>query len=84
MSKFAIRLLTLAMCTTALVVVPMVTPANTATNSSKEIKKKKKMTTHRSPGIASDRSPHPTRFLQCMMILIGKLRGAAIEVRTRR
>ena len=42
MSKFAIRLLTLAMYATALVVVPMVAPAKAATNSSKQIKKHKK------------------------------------------
>jgi len=48
MSKFVIRLLTLAIYATALVVVPMVTPVNAATNSSKEIKKKKRVT-HRNP-----------------------------------
>jgi hypothetical protein len=42
MSKFAIRLLTLSMCATALVVVPMVTPAEAATSSSKHIKKHRK------------------------------------------
>ena len=47
MSKFAIRLLTLAMYGTALVVVPMVTPAKAETSSSKHIKKHKKQ---RSPG----------------------------------
>jgi hypothetical protein len=42
MSKFAIRLLTLAIYATALVVVPMATPAEAATNSTKEIRKNKK------------------------------------------
>ena len=42
MSKFAIRFLTLAIYATALVVVPMVTPAEAATNSTKEIRKNKK------------------------------------------
>ena len=42
MSKFAIRLLTLAMYGTALVVVPMDTPAKAETSSSKHIKKHKK------------------------------------------
>ncbi len=42
MSKFAIRLLTLAIYATPLVVVPMVTPAKAATSSSKHIKKHKK------------------------------------------
>ena len=58
MSKFAIRLLTLAMFATAQVVVPMVTPVKAATNSSKEIKKKKRMT-QRSPAIANARPPNP-------------------------
>ena len=61
MSKFAIRLLTLAMYATALVVVPLVTPAKAATNSSTEIKKKKKVA-HRSPGIANTRSPSANPF----------------------
>jgi hypothetical protein len=47
MSKFAIRLLTLALCTTALVVVPMAPPAKAETGSSRHIKKHK---THKSPG----------------------------------
>ncbi|MGO8912899.1 MAG: hypothetical protein ACLQDM_26740 [Bradyrhizobium sp.] len=64
MSKFAIRLLILAMYATALVAVPMVTPAKAATNSSKqvnsskEVKKKKKMT-QRSPAIRDHRSDNP-------------------------
>jgi hypothetical protein len=44
MTRFAIRLLALAMYATPLVVVPMVTPAEAVTSSSKEVKKKKKMT----------------------------------------
>ena len=47
MSKFAIRLLTLAMYATAPVVVPMVTPAKAETSSSKHMKKHKKQ---RNPG----------------------------------
>lgn len=43
MTKFAIRLLTLAVYTTALVVVPMVTPAKAATSSSRHMKHKKKI-----------------------------------------
>jgi hypothetical protein len=42
MSKFALGLLTLAVFATALVVVPMVTPAEAATSSAKHIKKHKK------------------------------------------
>jgi len=57
MSKFAVRLLTLAMFATALVLVPMVTPAKAAAESAKEMKKHKKKI-HRSPGIANARS-HP-------------------------
>ena len=53
MSKFAIRFLTLAMCVTALVMVPMVTPAEAATGSSGHIKKHKKQI---SPGISDVRS----------------------------
>jgi len=53
MSKIAIRLLTLAMYATALVVVPMVTPANAETNSSRHIKKHKKQ---KSPGFSDPRS----------------------------
>jgi hypothetical protein len=48
MSKLAIRLLTLAMFATALVVVPMVTPAKAETGSTKHIKKHKK----KSPGFS--------------------------------
>jgi hypothetical protein len=40
--KFAIRLLSLAICATALVTVPMVTPAMAETSSSKHVKKHKK------------------------------------------
>ena len=48
MSKFAIRLFTLAIYTTALVVVPMVIPAKAETSSTKHIKKHKRI--YRSPG----------------------------------
>jgi hypothetical protein len=41
MSKFAIRLMTLVICATALAVVPMVTPAKAATINGKHIKKHK-------------------------------------------
>ena len=58
MTKFAIRLLTLAMYAAPLAVVPMVTPAKAATNSSKEIKKKK--TISHSPGIANAKSSNPS------------------------
>jgi hypothetical protein len=42
MSKLAIRLLTLALCTTALALVPTVTPARAATSSGGHIQKHKK------------------------------------------
>jgi hypothetical protein len=60
MSKFAIGLLTLAVYATSLVAVPMVTPAKAATESSKQMKKHKKI--HRSPGIANARSPSANPF----------------------
>jgi len=41
MNKFAIGLLTLATYTTALVLVPTITPSNAATHSGKHIKHKK-------------------------------------------
>lgn len=62
MSRFAIRLLTLAMYATALVAVPMITPARAAADSSKQMKKHKKETHHRSPGIATARSPSANPF----------------------
>jgi hypothetical protein len=57
MSKFAIRLLTLAMFATALVVVPVITPAEAATNS-KHAKKHWRMTqwSHRNSYGSSDPS----------------------------
>jgi hypothetical protein len=53
MSKFAIRLLTLAVYATTPAVVPMVTPAKAETSSSKHLKKHKKQ---KSPGIGDPRS----------------------------
>ena len=53
MSKFAIRLLTLAIYATALVVVPMVTPAGAETSSSKHINiKKHKKKIQKGPGFS--------------------------------
>ena len=52
MRKFAIRLLTLATYATALVVIPMVAPAEAETSSSRHIKKHKKFTDHWSAGQA--------------------------------
>lgn len=60
MSKFAIGLLTLAVYATSLVAVRVVTPAKAAAESSKQIKKHKKI--HRSPGIANARSPSANPF----------------------
>jgi hypothetical protein len=56
MSRSAIRLLTLAICATALLMVPMVTPAKAATNGSGEIEKNKKK---KSPGTSDPRSSSP-------------------------
>jgi hypothetical protein len=52
MSRFAIRLLTLATYAAALVVVPAVTAAKATTSSSKLLKHKK----HRGPGFSDTRS----------------------------
>jgi hypothetical protein len=57
-SKSAIGLLTLAIYATALVVVPMVTPAEAATNSSGEIGKNKKKV-QKSLGVGDPRSSNP-------------------------
>jgi hypothetical protein len=59
MSKFTIPLLTLAMYATALMAVPMVTPANAAADSTKEVKKSKKI--HRSSGIEAPRPSSQVR-----------------------
>jgi len=53
MSKLAIRLLTLAISATALVLVPTVAPANAETSSSRHFKKHQKQ---RSPGFSAPRS----------------------------
>jgi hypothetical protein len=58
MSKSAIRLLTLAIYATALVVVPMVALAKAATNGSGEIEKNKKKI-QRSLGVSEPRSSNP-------------------------
>jgi hypothetical protein len=55
MRKFPIQLFTLAICVTALVAVPMVTPAGAAANSSKHVKKNR---IHANPGIENSRSSH--------------------------
>ena len=51
MTKSAIRLLTLTICATALVALPAVTPANSKTNHSKQIKKHN-MVMHSSRGFS--------------------------------
>ena len=61
MSKFAIRLLTLAVYTTALVVVPMVTPAKAATSSSRHMKHKKKIRSGFGDSWSADRARPVTR-----------------------
>lgn len=43
MSKFAVRLLAVTICATALAAVPMITPAKAETSSGKYIKKHKRM-----------------------------------------
>jgi len=54
MSKFAIRLLTLAVYATALVAIPLVTPAKAVTDGSSHVKKKKKPVSN-GPGIGDPR-----------------------------
>jgi hypothetical protein len=53
MSKFAVRLLTLAISATALVLVPTVAPAKAETSSSRHIKKHKRQ---QNPGFIAPRS----------------------------
>ena len=59
MSKSVIRLLTLAIYTTAPVVVPMVTPAKAATSSSGEIEKNRKKN-QKSPGVSDPKPSGPS------------------------
>jgi hypothetical protein len=60
MIKFAIRLATLAICATALIAVPMVTPAKAATSSSKAVKKHKRIHINSGTGNsgAAGQTPH--------------------------
>jgi hypothetical protein len=63
MSNFAIRLLTLAMYAATLVVVPIVTPAKAATDSSKEMKRhKKKIHSGVNVGASKSSSPFPSMY----------------------
>jgi hypothetical protein len=56
MSKLAVRLLTLAMYATALAAFPMVTPADAAADSSRELKKKHKRMNATGAAIEAPRS----------------------------
>ena len=56
MGKFAIRLLSLAMYATSLPVIPMITPAQAETSSTKHIKKQHRRNFQRSPGFSDPRS----------------------------
>ena len=56
MSKFAIRLLSLAMYATSLPVIPMITPAQAKTSSTKHTKKQHRTYIQRSPGFSDPRS----------------------------
>ena len=58
MSKFATRLLTLTVYATALVAVPVVSPADAATNDTKHSKKHMKKV-HRAPAIQNAKSQNP-------------------------
>jgi hypothetical protein len=59
MGKFATRLLTLAMYTTALAMAPMATPVEAATGSDKPMKHRKKI--QRSPGVGDSWSAGQAR-----------------------
>ena len=56
MGKFAIRLLSLAMYATSLPVIPMITPAQAKTSSTKHTKKQHRTYIQRSPGFSDPRS----------------------------
>ena len=60
MIKFAIRLATLAVCATALMTLPVVTPAEAATSSSKATKKHKRVHVNSGAGNsgAAGQTPH--------------------------
>ena len=59
MLKFAIRLATLAICATALLALPVVTPAEAATSSSKSTKKHKRIHANSATGNSRASSPTP-------------------------
>ena len=62
MTKFTIRLLALAIFAMPLVTIPVVSPANAATNDSKHVKKQVKRV-HRAPAPAvrnANKSPFPS------------------------
>jgi len=59
MIKFAIRLFTLAICATALMAAPVVTPAEAATSSSKVTKKHKRIHANSGAGNSGASSPAP-------------------------
>jgi hypothetical protein len=58
MKKFAIGLLTLVIYATAVVAVPVVSPANAVTDSSKHTKKHKKQA-QQGPGVSHAKSQNP-------------------------
>ena len=61
MRKLAIRLLTLTMYATAMVVAPLVSPVNAANTSSKEVKKHHKKP-QRGPSLSSRAKPSDNPF----------------------
>jgi hypothetical protein len=57
MRKLAIRLLTLTIYCAPLIMIPVVSPANAATNGNKHMKKHAKV--QRAPVVQSGKSPNP-------------------------
>jgi hypothetical protein len=58
MTTFTIRLLALAIFATPMMAIPVVSPANAATNDSKHVKKHAK-SVHRAPAVQSAKSQNP-------------------------
>ena len=63
MTKFAVRLLTLAIYAAALLALPAITPANAVTSHGKHAKKHARMV-QRAPAVRDDpgRSPFPSNY----------------------
>jgi hypothetical protein len=62
MTKFAIRLLTLTICATPLVALPVMTQANAATSHSKHVKKHVRETQHSSAVRDTNKNPFASKY----------------------